>query len=413
MTKTMFKVAFFHNECAPYRIPLFQKMSELSNIKLMLFFGRRSSSYRKWEVPVSFSFRYQILWEIEVLRHLFGQDNSVNPTLFFKLVSNRYDVYIGGEAFYFSTILTFFVAKALRKPFILALEDVDQPVKSNESRFDLFSRLPFKEKPAMLVSFVLMNTFSRFIIKHSDAYVVPGKATRNFLLRRGVNPSKIQIAANATDNEAIEQQCEESLKEGRVEKLKAKSGLRNKKIILTVAYLSERKGIQYLIPAYARLKREMKDIVLVVVGEGQYENVLKRLSAQNDVETIFAGYVSNLIDYYLAADVFVLPTLDDVWGFVINEAMVCGCPVITTRNAGASLDLVRDGVNGFVVEPGSISQLYRALKEILKSPSNAKLMGEKSREIIRDYCYEKSVKGYESAIAYVTSLKGDVNVQGH
>ena len=57
-----------------------------------------------------------------------------------------------------------------------------------------------------------------------------------------------------------------------------------------------------------------------------------------------------MVDYYLAADVFVLPTLEDVWGFVINEAMVCGCPIVTTYDCGASRDLVKNRVNGFLVE---------------------------------------------------------------
>jgi glycosyltransferase involved in cell wall biosynthesis len=132
---------------------------------------------------------------------------------------------------------------------------------------------------------------------------------------------------------------------------------------------------------------------------------LEKSSAQNDISTIFTGYVPNLVDYYLAADVFVLPTLDDVWGFVINEAMVCGLPVITTRNAGASSDLVKDGVNGYVVEPGSSHQLFCALKKITDDEERARLMGKASRDIIKGYSYEKSARGFQSAIYYVALSK--------
>jgi glycosyltransferase involved in cell wall biosynthesis len=349
------------------------------------------------------SFKYEILKEIRGLERLLGLDNPANPSLFFKLVSGKYDVYIAGAPFYFGSIMTYFVARMLRKPFILFLEDVDYPVSLYKSRFDDFLELSFSRKVNELVLFIIRNSISQIILKHSDAYVVPGTATMKYLLHRNVEASRIFVAVNAVDNDAIEQECIESMKKGNVEKLRAGLNLENKKMVLSVAYLLERKGLQYLIQACGKLRKEDNNIALVIVGEGPYKRDLEKSSAQNDVDTIFTGYVPNLVDYYLAADVFVLPTLQDVWGFVINEAMVCGLPVITTKNAGASSDLVRNGINGYVVEPWSSSDLFRALKKILNDQQKTQVMRKASRDIIKGYSYEKSVHGFESAINYVTS----------
>ena len=58
-----------------------------------------------------------------------------------------------------------------------------------------------------------------------------------------------------------------------------------------------------------------------------------------------------LAQVYGVSDVFVLPSFEETWGLVVNEAMACGLPVITTDRVGAAVDLVREGENGFVV-PG-------------------------------------------------------------
>lgn len=281
MMKSKMKVAFFHNECPPYRIPLFQKISELRYVDLCLYFGRYSSSSRQWKARMNVSFKYEILKEIRGLEKLLGPDNSVNPSLFFKLVSSKYDVYIAGAPFYLGSITTFFVARMLKKPFILFLEDVDHPVSFHKSRFDSFLKLSFSRKIHELLFFIITNSISRIILRHSDAYVVPGTATMEYLLHRKVAASRIFVAVNAVDNGAIEQECIESVKKGSVEKLRARLNLEHKKIVLSVAYLQERKGLQYLIQAFAKLKKEDNDdIALIIVGEGPYKQELENISSK-------------------------------------------------------------------------------------------------------------------------------------
>jgi glycosyltransferase involved in cell wall biosynthesis len=226
------------------------------------------------------------------------------------------------------------------------------------------------------------------------------------LLRRGVPSYKIFTAVNAVNNKKIQADCRKSLMKGNGKKIRQLLNAENKKMVLSVAYLSEKKGLQYLIKACGQLNKTRNDISLVIVGEGEYKNDLQSLADQNGINASFAGYVPDLATfpdlatYYLAADVFVLPTLRDVWGLVINEAMACGCPVITTRNAAGSRDLVKNGVNGYVVEEKNVKQLKNALEKILYDEVVKQRMKQASKDIIRNFSYENNAMGYKAAIAF-------------
>ena len=69
-----------------------------------------------------------------------------------------------------------------------------------------------------------------------------------------------------------------------------------------------------------------------------------------NVVSVLEGFKTKeqLADYYAAADVFVLPTREDIWGLVVNEAFAFGLPVITSDNCGAGMEMITQGVNGFI-----------------------------------------------------------------
>jgi glycosyltransferase involved in cell wall biosynthesis len=403
------KIAYFHNECAPYRMEVFRGLAKLPNVDLKVYFGRYRSSNRKWYVTLNFGFDHEILGEINTLRGLFSFDikedpNPINLTLPFKLLRGQFDLFMGGAPHYFGTVMTFLVSRICRKPFILFLEDVDFEGDEVSSYLARFKKNPFQaiKIPLIFVRFI----FSQLVLKSSSSYVVPGTATKEYLLRRGVSSSKIFTAVNAVDNDRIDKECDRSLRKGNVEKLKSLLGVQNRKVILSVAYLLEKKGLQYLIQACGQLNKKRNDISLVIVGDGEYKENLLRLSAQNGIETNFVGYVPDLatfpdlVSYYLSADIFIMPTLRDVWGLVINEAMVCGCPIITTHDAKASKDLVKDGINGYIVEARNVGQLRSSIEKILDNVALEQKMKKASKKIIRAFSYENNAKGYNAAINY-------------
>jgi len=83
---------------------------------------------------------------------------------------------------------------------------------------------------------------------------------------------------------------------------------------------------------------------------------------------------------------------------VVNEAMACGLPVISSKLAGVTQDLVKDGINGYSFDPNNIDELTRELKELLLKDRKRIEMGRKSLEIIKDKTPEKYAESILKAI---------------
>ena len=94
-----------------------------------------------------------------------------------------------------------------------------------------------------------------------------------------------------------------------------------------------------------------------------------------------------LFQYYLASDIFVLPTREDVWGLVVNEAMACGLPVITTNKCGAGIELIENGVNGMIVKAGDSDSLAKGIETLLNSP-NPNEQIKKAIDMCKNYTYQ-------------------------
>jgi glycosyltransferase involved in cell wall biosynthesis len=219
----------------------------------------------------------------------------------------------------------------------------------------------------------------------------------------GANVEKVFIAPNAIDNDLFIEVSQRYLP--LKEKLRDQIRLKGKIIILSVAQLIKRKGIEYLLHAYAKLEHEYDNLTLIVIGSGPLEYRLKDLSkflGLRNVRFIPSGMkLDKLIKFYCLADIFVLPTLEDVWGFVINEAMACGLPVISTYASQAAIEMIRSGKNGYIIKASDSDQLYEALKSLIQNPILRREMSEKSREtVVQEASVSTMAEGFISAIKY-------------
>jgi len=242
-------------------------------------------------------------------------------------------------------------------------------------------------------------------VKKASAVVVPGKLSRSYIIGLGADVEKVFIAPNTIDNELFVEVSRkyQSDKEG----LKGQLGLKGKVVILYVGRLVKGKGITFLFEAYSKLKSQINYIALVIVGYGKLYNILRKLCQEKRInDAIFTGAIVNhrqLIKYYSVADIFVLPTLEDVWGFVINEAMACGLPIVATRASQAAREMIRSGENGYIIKEADSKELYNVLKKLVYNSRLRKKMGEKSGEIVRrEFDVSRMVEGFLSAIKYCT-----------
>lgn len=162
-------------------------------------------------------------------------------------------------------------------------------------------------------------------------------------------------------------------------------------VILSVGQFISRKGFDVLLRAATALGPEPS--VYIVGGEPteEYQTLKETLGLKN---VHFVGFLKKeqLAKYYQAADLFVLPTREDIWGLVINEAMAYGLPVVTTDRCVAGLELVENGITGYLVPVDDPEALAEAIQAVFRG--NPAAMGAAALEKVRPYTIENMAKAH-------------------
>jgi glycosyltransferase involved in cell wall biosynthesis len=176
------------------------------------------------------------------------------------------------------------------------------------------------------------------------------------------------------------------------ESIKRKLGVAKKKIVLVVSKVNKNKGIDTLLKAVHLFDNSLIDFFIIGDNSDKlFENLVLNLNINN---VHFLGFKSKkeLSLYYQISDLFVLPTREDIWGLVINEAMSFALPIITTNKCVAGLELVKHNINGLIIESDNEHSLAEAINLLINDDTKLKVFGENSLRIISDYTIEKMVK---------------------
>lgn len=131
-----------------------------------------------------------------------------------------------------------------------------------------------------------------------------------------------------------------------------------KQRFLYIGRLSPEKNLRMLIEIFNTLPNH----TLTLVGTGHQESELKDIAKEN---IIFTGQVENtkLQEYFLKNDIFILPSIAEPWGLVVEEALYFGLPVMVSRNCG-SVELLKNGVNGFIFNPLDKEEIKKSILSI-------------------------------------------------
>ena len=222
-----------------------------------------------------------------------------------------------------------------------------------------------------------------WILSWSDLIYCYGSMQIAYLKNLNIPDAKIHVRVQATDNERIREICAQA-------NLLKPEGLPDK-YFLYVGRLSKEKNLEMLIDVFQRLS---SDWGLVIVGGGVQEDDLKSIVKQENIDRIFfAGGMNwkEVVLYYKFATTFVLPSISEPWGLVVNEAMICGLPVLVSRHCGCSKDLVVEGKNGFVFSPLDEHELYMVMNKIVAmSSEELSLYGGYSQQVISEFTPERS-----------------------
>lgn len=167
-------------------------------------------------------------------------------------------------------------------------------------------------------------------------------------------------------------------------------------IFLFTGVIETRKGLDRLLEACKLLQAQgYHNYTLLVIGDGPKWEELNLFIETNDLRDGFAplrdrviwvGWVeySNLGTYFHHADVLVFPTLEDIWGMVVLEAMALGKPILCSKFAGVS-EMIVEGENGYIFDPNQPTELAKLMSSFIDNPDQIMTMGSKSEQLIAKY----------------------------
>jgi glycosyltransferase involved in cell wall biosynthesis len=179
--------------------------------------------------------------------------------------------------------------------------------------------------------------------------------------------------------------------------------------LLSVGRLIPRKGCEWLLHAVGQAQRGGADVHLTMVGTGPEEARLRALADELKIAVSWRGFIDqpDLPLVYRDADAFVFPTLDDPFGVVLLEAAASGLPLIASPYAGATEELVHDGIEGFVVDPRDTAAVADNIAHLAASPALRSRMGRAAQDATRGHTPEATAADYLSAIeAAVAAFAG-------
>jgi glycosyltransferase involved in cell wall biosynthesis len=172
-------------------------------------------------------------------------------------------------------------------------------------------------------------------------------------------------------------------------------------IILFFGSLVQYKGPDILLRAFKQLNDEFPTAELIFAGRGPMFHELSDLSRELGVEkhVRFAGFVDDDLKplYYKSADIFCLPstTMAESFGIVNLEAMAAGIPIVAS-NLGGIPDIVQDGINGLLAEPGDFESLADALRSLMLNRDMRQKLGDTGRKLVNNYSWDEITKKTEN-----------------
>lgn len=187
--------------------------------------------------------------------------------------------------------------------------------------------------------------------------------------------------------------------------LKRELGIEDKPMFVAVGQFITRKGFDILLDAWGKANPQAQ---LYIIGGGpleeQYLQFIKENSL-NDVHIIGFKKPDELRRYYLASDVFVMPTREDIWGLVVNEAMAVGLPVITSDHCTSGNELVVNGENGYIYKCEDTDKLAEYIKMLADDEALRQNFSKASLSKIQAYTLENIIESHIESILKVTGNK--------
>ena len=250
----------------------------------------------------------------------------------------------------------------------------------------------------------LKQWWLRYFCHHAAGALTVGSENRAFWSHYGIGPERLFFAPLAVDNERFAAESGRWRATRQTERKRL--GLPEGWVILFAGRLVPQKNVPTLLAALAlRRQRGGHPIALAVAGDGPQRDCLQRLARDLGLREVhWFGFQTQdeMARFYAVADALVLPSTDEPWGLVVNEAMAAGVPALLSREVGCLPDLLEEGENGFSFEAREAGSLADCLDRFADLNEQQWLrMSARSREKIAGWGYAATLEGIRRAVATV------------
>ncbi len=339
------KVLFVTNIPSPYRVDFFNELGK--HCELTVLFERKASDER------------DISWEdynFECFSGVFmnGKSVSVDMSYCSEVIN-----YVKSEVWDFIICSDFLSPTGMKLTSYLKRHKIPYALESDGG-------FAGRDNP-------IKKIIKTRAIKGASWYFSTGESHDNYYASYGADrDSIIRYPFSSVRKKDI---LEKPLAENEKKLLKAELGVFEEFAVLAVGQFIHRKGFDILIKA----AREFEGNVGICFVGGNPTEEYMSLKEQYHLNNIhFVGFKKplELKKYYLASDLFVLPTREDIWGLVINEAFANGLPVITTNRCLAGMEMIENGKNGFIVPTENADAICDAVNKLRKDTHLCHQMAE-------------------------------------
>ncbi|HEY2321999.1 MAG TPA: glycosyltransferase family 4 protein [Thermoanaerobaculia bacterium] len=383
----MNRLAIVASHVIQYQDPFFRLLAQAPDVDLTVLYCSRAGAetYRDEDMKTTLAWDIDLLqgYRYRFLRNLARDSDAgylrlINPGIVPALIRGRYDAVIfmfGWGAV--TALLGMAACWITRTPFFLYGDSSFPP--------------PERTFRAKVRAWFLRRVFAR-----ATGFMTSGKLNGEYYRHYGGDERTFFLLPWAVDNDRFAAASAAGLRE--------RYGIApDKVVILFSAKLVPRKDPMTLLRAFEAMAHRGR-AALVFMGDGELRGELETYVGEHRIEDVhFIGFINQreIPGHYAMSDVFVLPSVYEPRGAVINEAMACGLPVIVTNRCGSIGDIVQENDNAFVYPAGDPVALRDALDTLVGKDALRATMSRRSREIIADWDFARGVRGVQQMLAWV------------
>ena len=373
------KLCIITNILAPYRLPLFEKLSN-NCYSLDVLLMAKNESNRSWEIKQT-RFKTTILPGIHLKTRPSQSEYHFNIGAFFYLMKKCPDVVISG-GFTPANLSAFIYCLLFKKKYV---------VWGEMTHRELFCDSLYRK--------IIRNC----LIGRASGGIASTSLSSKVFSKFGLSSNKILTSLMPIDVPCYRDGANRLRRSKKYNEFRLKY---SSPILITIGRLTDLKGYWDLFCIYEILLAEYSNATLLILGDGPQKCAYQKHIRKKAWKNVFLlGFQQSekLIEYLTISDLFIFPTHRDSFGAVISEAMSTKTPVLASENAAAVGDLIHHGQNGFVFNPKEHQKSALLISKVLSlDKTDIKEITDRALSLIETHTFETEANSILSFLNRLT-----------